>query len=95
VGGFKTHVGGFSSFECFLPAGGTKAPLVAWLQPGKPVFGVGCREVVSGFFGKGQELCGHDGTNGVYSHVAGPGVATTAAVVTGERIKAAIKEVSA
>jgi hypothetical protein len=95
VGGFKTYVGGFSGFQRFLPTGGTKAPLVAWLQPGKPVFWVGCREVVSGFFRKSKELFGHDGTNGVYSHIAGPGVATTVAVVTGKRLKAAIKEVGA
>ncbi len=44
---FDDHGWSDIRFQGILPACGTNAPLVAWLQSGKPELGSGCDEVIA------------------------------------------------
>ena len=47
VRGAQDHTRRVASLECFLPARGTEAPTVAWVQAWKAKFGYRCRKIVA------------------------------------------------
>jgi hypothetical protein len=48
----QDYAGRLARLECFLPAGGTQAPPVTWLQAWKAEFRHWCRKIVAARFGK-------------------------------------------
>jgi hypothetical protein len=52
VRGAQHYARGLASLECFLPARGTEAPTVTWVQSWKTEGGNWCRKIVAARFGK-------------------------------------------
>ena len=95
VGGFKVDGWRDTGIEGFLPAQHTQAPLVAGLEAGEVIFWVRRDQVIAHHLGENQKILGHAGTHGVNADIICAGVAAAIAEEAGERVIAAIFQLSA
>jgi hypothetical protein len=75
VRGSQDHTRCLANLERFLPARGTEAPTVTWIQAWKAECGNWSRKIVAARFGKFEKRCSHNGANRVTANVLSPGVA--------------------
>ena len=75
VRGAQDHTRRLACLECFLPARGTEAPTVTWVQSWKAERGNWCRKIIAARFGKFEKRRSHNGTDRVTANVLSPGVA--------------------
>src|SRR6476619_4335682 len=75
VRGEQYHTRRLASLECFLPARGTEAPTITWVQSKKAECGNWCRKIVPARFGKFEKRRGHHDADRVTASVLPPGVA--------------------